>query len=48
MLNVSAFTSFFLIHITFAGIIGTNSTKKIKFYIQSIPALITLVSLIFS
>lgn len=35
---------FFLICVTIAGIYGSYSTKKIKlFYVQSIPAIITLV-----
>ncbi|MFL0354169.1 DUF1304 domain-containing protein [Xanthomarina sp. GH4-25] len=41
-------TIFFLVCVTIAGIYGAYSTKKIKlFYLQSIPAIITLGLLIF-
>lgn len=40
-------TIFFLICVTIAGIYGSYSTKKIKlFYVQSIPAIIALSSLL--
>jgi putative membrane protein len=40
------FTIFFLICIVIAGIYGAYSTKQIKlFYIQSIPAILGLISL---
>lgn len=49
ILNTSSFTFFFLLCVILAGIYGAYSTKKIKlFYIQSIPALIALASLMFS
>ena len=39
----------FLIFVTFAGIYGSYSTKKIKlFYVQSIPAVIALSMLAFN
>lgn len=39
------FTIFLLICVTIAGIYGSYSTKKIKlFYVQSIPAIIALIS----
>ena len=41
------FIIFFLICVTIAGIYGSYSTKKIKlFYVQSIPAIIALASLL--
>ena len=47
--NAHSFISFFLICVIIAGIYGAFSTKKVKlFYIQSVPALIALSSLIFS
>mgnify|MGYP000498267847 FL=1 len=40
--------TFFLICVTIAGIYGSYSTKKIKlFYVQSIPAIIALITLFF-
>lgn len=49
VLNAYPFIVFFLTCVILAGIYGAYSTKKIKlFYIQSLPALITLASLIFS
>lgn len=49
ILNTSSFTLFFLGCVIIAGIYGAYSTKKIKlFYIQSVPALIALTSLMFS
>ncbi|WP_298498312.1 DUF1304 domain-containing protein [uncultured Algibacter sp.] len=40
---------FFLICVTIAGIYGSYSTKQIKlFYIQAVPAIITLVILYFN
>lgn len=49
ILKTTSFTIFFLICITLAGIYGAYSTKKIKlFYIQSVPALIALASLMLS
>ncbi len=39
------FANFFLICVTIAGIYGSYSTKQIKlFYVQSIPAIIALIS----
>jgi putative membrane protein len=44
--NNMTFVIFFLTCVTIAGIYGSYSTKKIKlFYVQSIPAIIALVSL---
>ena len=44
--NDISITIFFLICVTIAGIYGSYSTKKIKlFYVQSIPAIIALLSL---
>lgn len=41
--------TFFLICVTIAGIYGSYSTKKIKlFYVQSIPAIIALITLFFN
>jgi len=45
--NNESFVIFFLICVTIAGIYGSYSTKKIKlFYVQSIPAIIALASLL--
>ncbi|MDU8886618.1 DUF1304 domain-containing protein [Yeosuana sp. MJ-SS3] len=44
VINNSNSTVFFLICIAIAGIYGAYSTKKIKlFYIQSVPAIVTLI-----
>lgn len=44
--NNMSFVIFFLVCVTIAGIYGSYSTKKIKlFYVQSIPAIIALISL---
>lgn len=49
IMNDKSFTFFFLIWVIIAGTYGAYSTKKIKlFYVQSVPALIALVSLMFS
>lgn len=49
ILENKAFSFFFLACITLAGIYAAYSTKKIKLiYIQSVPALIALASLMFS
>lgn len=49
IVNAYSFIAFFLICVVVAGIYGAYSTKKIKlFYIQSVPALIALASLMFS
>ena len=43
------FTLFFLVCVILAGLYGAYSTNKIKlFYIQSVPAIIALASLMFS
>lgn len=40
---------FFLVCVTIAGIYGSYSTKKIRlFYVQSMPALITLIIIFFN
>jgi putative membrane protein len=45
--NNMTFVIFFLACVTIAGIYGSYSTKKIRlFYVQSIPAIIALVSLL--
>ncbi|MCL4161053.1 UNVERIFIED_CONTAM: hypothetical protein GTU68_060105 [Idotea baltica] len=47
--NHIKFSAFFLICVTIAGIYGSYSTKKIKlFYVQSIPAIIAIISLLFN
>lgn len=44
----SNFTIFFLFCVTIAGIYGSYSTKNIKlFYVQAIPAIIALLSILF-
>lgn len=49
ILNALSFLFFFLICVILAGIYGAYSTKKIKlFYIQAVPALLALTSLMFS
>lgn len=49
LLKSHPFIYFFLSCIIIAGIYGAYSTKKVKlFYVQSAPALIALISLIFS
>lgn len=45
--NNETFIIFFLVCVTIAGIYGSYSTKKIKlFYVQSIPAIIALASVL--
>lgn len=49
IINALNFSIFFLICIIIAGIYGASSTKKVKlFYTQSIPALLAIVSILFS
>ena len=49
ILNDKPFTFFFLTCVIIAGTYGAYSTKKIKlFYVQSVPALIAIASLMFS
>ncbi|MEO5787411.1 DUF1304 domain-containing protein [Gelidibacter sp.] len=49
IMKAHPFIAFFLICVIVAGLYGAFSTKKIKlFYIQSVPALIALASLMFS
>ena len=49
ILNAYSFIVFFLVCVILAGLYGAYSTKKIKlFYVQSLPALIALASLMFS
>ena len=49
LLKAHSFLVFFLICVIIAGIYGAYSTKKIKlFYIQSVPAILALASLMFS
>lgn len=48
ILNDMNVAFFFLICVTLAGIYGSYSTKKIKlFYIQAVPALITIIASFF-
>ena len=49
ILKTSSFTIFFLICVILAGIYGAYSTKKMRlFYIQSVPAILALASLMLS
>ena len=49
ILKTSSFTIFFLICVILAGIYGAYSTKKMRlFYIQSVPAILALASLVIS
>ena len=49
LLNAKPFMIFFLACIVLAGLYGAYSTKSIKlFYVQSLPAVMALASLIFS
>ncbi|RXJ52813.1 DUF1304 domain-containing protein [Gelidibacter gilvus] len=49
ILKTSSFTIFFLICVILAGIYGAYSTKKMRlFYIQSVPAILALASLMIS
>ncbi|WP_298549998.1 DUF1304 domain-containing protein [uncultured Algibacter sp.] len=46
--NEMKFAIFFLICVTIAGIYGSYSTKQIKlFYVQAVPAIITLIFCLF-